>query len=97
MAFLNAQERAALHDQLKDMKFSQARNKLARLDPKGRLVFYRNNQRVGQWQTRYDLEGLGTRVTLVEALTETQGLLGRRKSDYAITDVVVEPLSGNRT
>lgn len=96
MTYLNAQERQALATELADMKFNQAKNKLARMDKQGRMVFYRNVQEVGKWETRYDLEGMGTRVTLVEAQSFS-GSGSKVNMDYMLTDVLVEPLAGNKT
>jgi hypothetical protein len=46
--------------------------------------------------TRFELKGLGTRVTLVETYgTKQQG--GRTKADFQLVDVVVEPTPDNRT
>ena len=71
MAFLNKQEREQLENELKGMKFSRATGKVRGLDPNVRLVYYRNAQETGEWLTRYELKGLGARVTLVETRTET--------------------------
>ena len=53
------QERDKLLDDLKEMKFNKAKYKLERIDPKGRLVYFRNVQSVGKWMTRFDLNSLG--------------------------------------
>lgn len=96
MAFLNAAEREALLNELKKMNFKQAKNKLQRMDPKGRLAVYRNVQQPGRWLTRFDLHGLGTRVTLVENKT-TYSVAGKTKADFELVEVVVEPTAENRT
>ena len=96
MAFLNQQERDKLAKDLSGMKFNKAKHKLSRMDPKGRLAFYRNNQSTDRYFTRFNLEGLGTRVTLVER----HSLLGsdsRAKAQWVLTDVIVEPTPDNRT
>jgi hypothetical protein len=95
MAFLNTQERQALLDELKNMNFNQAKWKLQHLDPKGRLAFYRNAQGVNRWMTRYVLQGLGTRVTLVEA-NNVNEKNGKFKSDFKLVEVIVEPTPENR-
>lgn len=96
MAFLNAQEREALLQDLKKLNFGQAKWKLAHLDPKGRIAYFRNNQLADKWLTRYVLAGLGTRVTLVESYrTKQQG--GQTKEDFQLIDVIVEPTPDNKT
>ncbi len=96
MAFLNAQERDALLQELKNMNFGQAKWKLIHLDPKGRLAYFRNNQAVDKWMTRYVLPGLGTRVTLVETY-DTKQKGGKTKENFQLEEVVVEPTPDNRT
>lgn len=96
MAYLNKSEREALYDELKNMKFNQAKWKLSRLDPKGRLAFLRNAQATGKLLTRYELAGLGTRVTLVEE-HNTKVKDAKIKGDYVLVDVIVEPTPDNRT
>ncbi len=96
MAYLNAQERQALLDELVKMKFNQAKAKVRGLDHKNRLVFYRNSQGVGRWLTRYDLPTLGTRVTLVES-HQDEDRQGKIKSEFELNEVTVEPLPGNKT
>lgn len=97
MAFLNQQEREALYNELKNMRFNQAKGKLRRMDPRARLAFLRNVQNVNQWVTRYELPGLGTRVTLVEQFDTHEQKSGKLRSDYALVDVIVEPTPENRT
>jgi hypothetical protein len=96
MAYLNEQERLALLNELKDMSFNQAKAKLRGLDPKGRLVFYRNSQEIGRWMTRYELPTLGTRVTLVETHRDV-GNGSRVKAEFQFDEVIVEPTPDNRT
>jgi len=97
MAFLNKQEREALLNELAGMKFSRARWKLARIDPKGRLAYIRNSQASGQFWARYELTGLGTRVTLIEEHSSTQEKAGPIKADFQLVEVIVEPTPENRT
>jgi hypothetical protein len=96
MAFLNAQEREALLQELKQKKFGAAKWKLSHLDPKGRLAYFRNNQEVGKWLTRYELPTLGTRVTLVETY-DTKQKGGHNKVDFQFVDVIVEPTADNKS
>lgn len=107
MAYLNAAERKALLDELVGMSFGWAKWKLQHLDPQVRLVFYRNVQNVNEWVTRYELPGLGTKVTLVEAKQDgsdqVQGEKGSnikeswQKIGYELKRVIVEPTPNNRT
>lgn len=97
MAYLTEEERNKLKAELKDMPFNAASFKLKRLDPKGRLAFYRNAQHVGEWWTRYELAGLGTRVTLVEKhFDQPSQTANRTKSEFGLVDVLVEPTADNR-
>lgn len=96
MAYLNEQERDKLLDDLKDMKFNRAKNKLARMDKQGRLVYYRNVQMSGEWHTKYVLEGLGTIVTLVE-VNHTSNDDAKNKQNFEFVRIVVEPTAGNHT
>ena len=95
MANLNREERDRLRNELLGMSYKAAKGRLNALDPKGHLVYWRNNQRVGEWGTRFDLEGLGTRVDLIETIEEQskKDRISRRK--YTMIDVRVEPLPGN--
>lgn len=96
MAFLNTEERAKLRQDLQKMSFGAAKRKLHRLDPKARLVYLRNNQRTGVYYTRFELPGMGTRVTLVEHFDMDQKADGRFMSDFEFVDVVVEPTPENK-
>jgi hypothetical protein len=96
MAYLNAQERQALVDELKNMSFNRAKGKIRSLDPQARLAYYRNSQEVGRWLTRYELPGLGTRVTLVETHRDV-GKNNKVKSEFEFAEVIVEPTPDNRT
>lgn len=99
MAYLNEKERDNLLEELTRKTFMQAKRKLRRMDSKGRLAIYRNMQNTGEWMTRYDLVGLGTRVTLIEDRTE--GYVGdpnsRDEAAYELVKVMVEPMPDNRT
>jgi hypothetical protein len=55
MAYLNANERKALVDELSQMTFVRAKWKLQHMDEQGRLGVYRNVQNVNEWITRYEL------------------------------------------
>lgn len=96
MAYLNEQERDKLLDELKDMKFNSAKGKLARMDPKGRLAYYRNVQMAGEWHTKYILEGLGTVVTLIE-VNNSANTEAHNKQYYEFINIIVEPTPSNRT
>jgi hypothetical protein len=98
MAYLNKQEREALLNELVNMSFNRAKGKLRRMDPKGRLAFHRNVQSPTSYHTRFDLEGLGTRVTLIEReVDEPTKKEGRVAAKFELAEVIVEPLPGNRT
>jgi hypothetical protein len=53
MAYLNQAEREALLDELKALTFRKAKGRVRRLDPKGRLAYFRNDQRTGEVVTCY--------------------------------------------
>ncbi len=96
MAFLNADQRQKLANDLKELKFNQAKGRVRGMDAASRLAFYRNSQGVGRWLTRYDLPTLGTRVTLVE----TNGVKskdGKLRSEFGFSEVIVEALPGNNS
>lgn len=96
MAYLNETERDQLLEQLSKMNFNKAKGKLARMDPKGRLAYYRNVQHSGEWHTKYVLEGLGTEVTLVE-VNENKNDLPVNWQNYDFVRIVVEPTAENHT
>ncbi len=96
MAYLNADERQKLLDELKRMRFHQAKHKLIRMDPKGRLVYYRNNQNTNKWLTRIDLVSYGTRVTLVEE-SRLREKNGKTYAEFELTEIIVEPTPDNRS
>jgi hypothetical protein len=98
MAYLNEQERDQLLNELKNMSFNQANWKLRRMDTRGRLAYYRNAQQTGRWSTRYELVGLGTRVTLIEKHTdEPTKVANRSRSKFEFIEVIVEPTPDNRS
>lgn len=96
MAYLNEQQRTKLVDDLKNLKFNQAKGKLRRMDPKARLVYLRNAQQVGRWMTRYDLQSLGTSVTLVEQ-NHVVNDDKRLESEWELVEVIAEPLPDNHS
>lgn len=97
MAYLNAQERENLLKELQSLDFFHAKRRLMQIDQKGRLAFYRNAQHSGQLETRFDLEGLGTRVTFIEKHHRTPAPKGDVFNvSFELIDIIVEPLPGNR-
>lgn len=96
MAYLNANERGQLLDELSAMKFGRAKSKLARMDPKGRLAYYRNAQQSGEWHTRFVLDGLGTIVTLVE-VNHAKNDQPRNKQRFEFVNIIVEPTPANNS
>ena len=91
MATMSLDERQGLLDELSGMKFGRAKGKLARMDAKGRLVYYRNAQQSGEWHTKYALESLGIAVTLVE-LNHAANDQSSNKQNFEFVNVVIEPL-----
>jgi hypothetical protein len=98
MAYLTQAQRDELQAELEKMSFRQANGKLKRMDHKGRLAYYRNAQRTGQWLTRHVLTGLGTQVTLIEENVRRPKLNKpeRVNNDYQLVQVIVEPTPDNR-
>lgn len=97
MAFLNAQERERLKNDLKSMSYNRAKGRLNRLDPQGKMVYWRNSQKVGELHTRFDLLGLGTTVSLVEKMNLKPTDKDRvSRTSFEMVDVIVEPLPDNR-
>ena len=96
MAYLNAEQREKLVNELKGMPFNKAKGKVRGMDQSSRLVYYRNSQGVGRWLTRFDLPTLGTRVTLVESHKDTDNH-GKIKSEYELAEVIAEALGDNKT
>lgn len=95
---MNTQEREQLERELRDLNdFIQVKRRLFTVDQKGRLAFYRNAQHSNQLETRFVLEGLGTRVTIIEKqhqeLDEKEQFYN---STFELVDIVVEALPENR-
>ncbi|HYO88660.1 MAG TPA: hypothetical protein VER79_08420 [Candidatus Limnocylindrales bacterium] len=102
MAYLNRDEREALLNDLKTMSFRKAKGRLQRIDPKGRMAYYRNAQQTGEFVTEFVLEGKGTQVRLIEEMTTKDGKvtqfgMNRLKLNYQFVRVEVEPTPENRT
>ncbi len=95
MAYLDVAQRKTLLDEISDMKYGRAKFRLLRMDPKGRLAYYRNVQQSGEWHTKFILEGLGTAVTLVE-VCHTENNQARNKQKFEFVNVIVEPTADNR-
>ncbi len=91
MATFSQAQRQALLDELSGMKFGRAKGKLARMDPQGRLVYYRNVQQAGEWHTKYRLEGMGIAVTLVE-VNHAGNDQARNKQNFEFVRVIIEAL-----
>ncbi len=97
MAYLTVNERAELQRELEQLSFGRANGRLKRMDPMGRIAYYRNAQLTGQWATRYVLAGLGTQVTLVEVNTMREtDKAARVRNEYALAEVIVEATADNR-
>ena len=96
MAYLNAEQREKLVNDLKGLPFNKAKGKVRGMDENARLVYYRNSQGVGRWLTRFDLPSLGTRVTLVESHKDTDKN-GKIKSEYDLAEVIAEALPDNKS
>lgn len=102
MAYLNLSEREALLDELKTLSFRKAKGRLQRLDPQGRMAYYRNAQQTGEFVTKFVLEGKGTEVRLIEEVTEKEGAMtqfgiNRQKPQFQFVRVEVAPTPENRT
>jgi len=98
MAYLNAEQRQALKEELEGMTFNQAKFKLRTMDRMVRLKYYRNSQQPRTLHTLYELAGLGTRVTLVET-HDTRPMLNvsnAMRSEFELAEVIVEPTPDNR-
>ncbi|MCE2489021.1 MAG: hypothetical protein J4G17_03490 [Anaerolineae bacterium] len=97
MAYLTASQRAELQGELEQLSFRRANGRLKRMDPMGRMAYYRNAQNTGQWTTKHILSGLGTQVTLVEInlLKETEKPT-RVRNEYTLAEVIVEATPDNR-
>lgn len=97
MAYLTAGQRAELQSELEQLSFRRANGRLKRMDPMGRMAYYRNAQNTGQWLTRHVLAGLGTQVTLVEVnLAKETSRPTRVRNEYVLAEVIVEATPDNR-
>ncbi len=97
MAYLTVSEREALQRELEQLSFGRANGRLKRMDPMGRIAYYRNAQRTGQWATRHILAGIGTQVTLVEVnLARATDRPARVRNEYTLAEVIVEATADNR-
>ena len=96
MAYLNNAQRKTLLDDLSGMKFNRAKFKLLRMDPDGRLAYFRNVQQTGEWHTKVILDGLGTAVTLVE-VNHAENNQARNKQKFEFVNVIVEATPDNRS
>ena len=96
MAYLNNAQRKTLLDDLSGMKFNRAKFKLLRMDPDGRLAYFRNVQQTGEWHTKVILDGLGTAVTLVE-VKHAENNQARNKQKFEFVNVIVEATPDNRS
>ena len=94
MAYLDQASRQELLNTLTGMKFNRAKHRLLRMDPKGRLAYYRNAQKAGEWHTRFVLAGLGTVVTLVE-VNHAGNDQPRNKQRFEFVNIIVEPTPDN--
>ncbi|MBL8133054.1 MAG: hypothetical protein JNL42_14430 [Anaerolineae bacterium] len=104
MAYLNRAEREQLLNELKNMSFNKAKGRLRRIDPKGKMAYFRNAQESGKLFTRFELHGMGAVVTLIERdsdkvlTTEAAGAASTRlKPEFTLLEVVVEPTADNKT
>jgi len=98
MAFINTQQREELERELEDIgDFTQVKRRMFTIDPKGRLVYFRNAQYADRLITRFDLEGLGTRVDIIERHSREIDKSGEFwNSHYEFVDVEVSALPDNR-
>lgn len=89
MAGLSQSQRQTLLEELSAMKFERAKFKLLRMDPEGRLLYYRNVQQSGEWHTKFNLAGLGINVTLVEH-NHARNDSARNRQRFEFSHVIVE-------
>ena len=67
--------------------------RLLRHDRKRRLVYFRNMQNNGKWQTRYLLPTIGYQVSLDEELAMAEHVRPQfRRAEYRTVFVQVEPI-----
>jgi len=98
MAYLNAQQREQLRQELLPLKLGKAKGRVKGMDRKSRLVLYRSVQRVGQLTTLYELPSLGVNVALIEGETIGDAIKDGTafKQQYVLLDVTVEPTPDNK-
>jgi hypothetical protein len=93
MSVLTADERQQLADELVNKKFLAAKWKLLHMDPKGRIRYFRNTQRVGYLMTTFDLPTYGAKVTIYEQHSQkTDKLTSKISGENKVAEVVVEAL-----
>lgn len=98
MKYLNEQDRENLLNELVNLPFLKAKNRVRRMDPKAKLEIYRNVQTTGEWLTRYRLPTCGTLVTLIEDYNNPDhDPATRHKAKFELSKVIVEPTPENRT
>jgi hypothetical protein len=98
MAYLNAQEREALANKLRGMKFNRAKGHVRRLDPDSRLSYLRNVMRPYELHTRFELPGAGVNVTLIEYVKQNNDKFAVTFTKApGVLDVIVEPTTDNQT
>jgi hypothetical protein len=98
MTYLNAEQREQFAQGLAKQKFNQAKWRLLKMDPKGRLVFFRNTQDVGYLMTRFELPTSGVMVTLYEHPgSKTDSITKKTTVANSMAQVVVEPTPDNKS
>ncbi|MCB0116841.1 MAG: hypothetical protein KDD84_22235 [Caldilineaceae bacterium] len=98
MAYLNAEQREELAQDLVKQKFNKAKWRLMKMDPQGRLVFFRNTQEVGYLMTRFELPTSGVTVTLYEHPgSKTNPETHKTKVANTMAQVIVEPTPENKS
>lgn len=96
MEHWNKEQREALAKELAGLKFGQAKWRLLKLDPKGRIKYFRNTQRLGFLATRFELPSFGATVTLYEVhASRTDPITSKIKGVNKLAEVEVEPIGGN--
>ncbi len=97
MTYMNAEQREQLAQELVDLKFNQAKWRLLKMDPDGRLAYFRNTQSVGYLMTRFVLPTHGITVTLYEHPgSKTDPATQKTKVANSMAQVVVEPTPENK-
>jgi hypothetical protein len=97
MSAMDAEQRQKFASELVKMKYNQAKWKLLRMDPEGRIRFYRNTQRVGYLMTSFELPTYNVRATLYEIHSSTTDpLTSKISGDNKLAEVIVEPLDESK-